>query len=298
MDDGRAHAGFADVTITYKQPKKHNQTHKYTQTHTHKIKKSAHTPARTFSNTYTPLVLYALTHLIKAKTKDPERRSGPVRGVDSIDSSRFGGSRTVKRTPPSIAKRARRARRRRFTSRPTMQSAISSRTVRRRDSRRARRDATGRPARSDSAYFFSLALAHTTTTTTTTTRGAGRVGVGLFRERPSRRFARRRWMDGTRRGEAFARRRDARSGDERGRWWTDRRRRRRRRVGVVGVGVRFASASSLFGVVSRRRAGGWMDGCMGKQLKCIPPSRTRGFLFRGVSRDAARRRRRRRRRVT
>ena len=100
MDDGRAHAGFADVTITYKQPKKHNQTHKYTQTHTHKIKKSAHTPARTFSNTYTPLVLYALTHVIKAKTKDPERRSGPVRGVDSIDSSRFGGSRTVKRTPP------------------------------------------------------------------------------------------------------------------------------------------------------------------------------------------------------
>ena len=75
-------------------------TIKHTNTYPHKIKKSAHTPARTFSNTYTPLVLYALTHLIKAKTKDPERRSGPVRGVDSIDSSRFGGSRTVKRTPP------------------------------------------------------------------------------------------------------------------------------------------------------------------------------------------------------
>jgi len=97
MDDGRAHAGFADVTITYKQPKKHHQTHKHTYPQN---QKSAHTPARTFSNTYTPLVLYALTHLIKAKTKDPERRSGPVRGVDSIDSSRFGGSRTVKRTPP------------------------------------------------------------------------------------------------------------------------------------------------------------------------------------------------------
>lgn len=151
---------------------------------------------------------------------------------------------------------------RRTALRSTMQSAISSRTVRRRYWRRERCDATGRAMRSETYYFF-LFRRRPRRGRTDVARAAACTQVS--RRPSSRRFARRRWKDGMNdasnpfvdvdavRSGNTARMisREYRAGD-----LSDRR--RAVFVGSASTGRRRRSViRSLFGVVSRRRVDGW-----------------------------------------